>query len=149
MNRLQRIKKVVKYAIIQGIGENQAQIGQKMGYNSYSAFSHVLNGSDKEPINFVGRLSTLIPNLNVQWIETGEGEMINDSEQKVAQIVCESDDISKVKAIVQLLVKKHERELVAKNVQITKTQDQITKSQEQISKSQEQIDRLISLLEKK
>lgn len=149
MNRLQRIKKVVKYAIIQGIGENQAQIGQKMGYNSYSAFSHVLNGTDKEPTNFVGRLSTLIPNLNVQWIETGEGEMINDCEQKVAQIVCESDDISKVKAIVQLLVKKHERELVAKNVQITKTQDQITKSQEQISKSQEQIDRLISLLEKK
>ena len=149
MNRLQRIKKVVRYAIIQGLGDNQAQIGRKMGYNSYSAFSHVLNGSDKEPTNFVGKLLNLVPGLNAQWIETGEGEMINDGDQKVAQIVCESDDVSKVKAIVQLLVKQHERELVAKNVQITKSQELLTKSQEQISKSQEQIDRLIALLEKK
>ena len=143
MNRLQRIKKVVKYAIVQGVGENQAEIGQKMGYSNKSAFSHVLNGQDKEPNNFVGRLLELVPDVNAQWIETGEGEMLNDSKQKPSQIVGNSNnvlsnninDAATIKEIVQMLTEKHEREIVAKD--------------EQISKSQEQIDRLISLLEKK
>lgn len=52
MNRIDRIKKVVKIAVAIGVGKNQAEIATLMGYTNSSAFSHVLNGVDKEPANF-------------------------------------------------------------------------------------------------
>lgn len=84
-----------------------------------------------------------------------KGETIPESKQKLLQNIAEKyeknsqkivgnmnniqsnniNDTDTIKEIVQILTEKHEREIVAKN--------------EQISKSQEQIDRLISLLEKK
>ena len=83
-----------------------------------------------------------------------KGETIPESTQKLLRSLAEKhettsqvvgnsnnvqsnniNDAATIKEIVQILSEKHDRELMAKN--------------EQISKSQEQIDRLISLLEKK
>lgn len=132
MNKLQRIKKVVKFAIAVGLGQNQAEIGKLLGYNNGSAFSHVLNGIDKEPNNFVGKLKDLIPNLNVNWVETGEGEMLTGTSNIIGNnhnIGSNNiNDTDSIKEIIKLLTDKHEKEINAKN---------------------EQIDRLISLLEKK
>lgn len=78
MNTLERIKKAVKMAVALGFGKNQAEIGRKMGYGNNSAFSHVLNGVDKMPADFIDRLCEVVPTLNVGWLESGEGEMFAD-----------------------------------------------------------------------
>lgn len=72
---LDRIKKAIRMATAMGVAKNQAAIGVMMGYNNATAFSHVLNGVDKIPNNFIGKLQTILPNLNIEWIKTGQGEM--------------------------------------------------------------------------
>jgi len=78
MNKLERIKKAVKMAVALGYGKNQAEIGRLLGYNNGAAFSHVLNGVDKMPINFLDKLQSVLPTLNIEWIETGQGEIFKD-----------------------------------------------------------------------
>lgn len=79
MNRIERIKQLVQIAIAMKAGKNQGEIGQLMGYTNPSAFSHVINGIDKEPTDFVDRLRKVIPNLNVEWIDKGVGGMFVDA----------------------------------------------------------------------
>jgi len=110
-------------------------------------------------------LSTKFPEINTEWLVTGEGEMLKGQIVSISNvngnnIGCGHDntindsDTSVRELLNQLKVKdnqisKSQDQISKQQDQITKQQEQITKSQEQISKSQEQIDRLISLLEKK
>lgn len=72
-----RIKRVVKYLVGQGIAKNQEGVGELLGYTNKASFSHVLNNRKPLPIDFVERLSSLDEKLNVLWINTGEGEMLS------------------------------------------------------------------------
>ena len=80
------------------------------------------------------------PELNKDWLLTGEGKMLNPS---VVQKNQNGDNIHGQ----SVTVNKSESE---KLLDIIRMQaEQLSKSQEQISKGQEQIDRLLTLLENK
>ena len=78
MNKLDRYKILIRQLINLGIVSNQKELGKKMGYNNPSAFSQVINGKTKEPKLFIQKLKHVFPNLNIDWLENGEGEMIID-----------------------------------------------------------------------
>lgn len=77
MNSISRFKILISYAISQGYAENQKDLGRKLGYSSESAFSQVVNNKVQTPKELSTKLKFIIPELNIDWFETGEGEMLN------------------------------------------------------------------------
>lgn len=73
-DRSNRIKLIVKYAIGIGLADNQAEIGKLLDYSECS-FSHIVTGV-KYPKKFPQKLKALIPNINLEWLEEGKGEML-------------------------------------------------------------------------
>lgn len=59
-----------------GIIASQKDLGAKMGYANESTISQIINEKVKEPKDFVDRLSSFVPDLNKEWLETGEGAML-------------------------------------------------------------------------
>jgi len=103
-----------------------------LGYSNESSFSQIINEKVKEPKDFIHKIKRLVPGLNTEWLQTGEGEMIS----QVVQTNQNGDNIN------------------GKTVKVTKDSSDklievILEQSKQISKSQEQIDRLISIIEQK
>lgn len=76
MNSISRFKILIRYAISQGYAESQKDLGRKLGYSSESAFSQVVNNKVQTPKELSIKLKLIIPELNIDWFETGEGEML-------------------------------------------------------------------------
>lgn len=79
MNRIERFKYVVSQLKKSGYIKNQKDLGAMMGYSNESAFSQVLTGKVAEPKEFTLKLKSLFPELNVEWINTGQGSVFNTS----------------------------------------------------------------------
>ena len=85
------------------------------------------------------KISSVYPDLNVNWLLTGEGEMLKS-------VVNQSNIVGDNIQGTNVTVNKSQTD---KFLELLKARDgQISKSQEQISKSQAQIDRLIGIIEK-
>lgn len=80
LSDLQRIRKVVKWLIFSGFGENEKELAEYLGYTN-SAFSQILNG--KVPISdkFINKLVSLDKNINKVWIKTGNENLFIHSEK--------------------------------------------------------------------
>lgn len=76
MTRIDRYKILIRYAVSSGIAANQRELGRLLGYNNESSFSQIINEKVERPKEFISKLKSLIPNLNIDWIDTGEGDMI-------------------------------------------------------------------------
>lgn len=76
MNKIDRYKILVRHLISIGIATSQKDLGTKLGYNNESAFSQLINGKVVEPKNFTEKLKSLVPDLNLEWLEKGEGAML-------------------------------------------------------------------------
>ena len=88
----------------------------------------------------LNRISNKFPNLNIDWVLTGEGEMLKGSVVNQSNIV--GDNIQGTNVTVN-------KSQTDKFLELLKTRDeQISKSQEQITNSQAQIDRLIGIIER-
>ena len=77
MSRVIRNKAIVRHLIKVGVIANQRDLGNKMGYSNESSFSQVLNGRVAEPKDFIPKLKSIMPDLNVNWLLYGEGSMLN------------------------------------------------------------------------
>lgn len=83
-----RIKLVIRWLIGNKVSNNQEGIGAILGYTNKSSFSQVLNGKVDLPKDFIERLCRLNDDLNINWIETGMGEMLKSETKKdEAQLV--------------------------------------------------------------
>lgn len=147
MDKTDRMKVLVRYIINNGMAENQSDLGIKMGYNNASAFSQVINGKVKTPKDFTDKFVTIVPDLNVQWLLTGEGEMLRpsisqtagDGSVNVANV--NGNGNGRIGADPDALLSAHVKlidELVEQRKVFTA----------QFTAAQSQIDRLLSLLER-
>lgn len=76
INKIGRYKFFMQYLVSIGFASDQKGIGQMIGYNNPSAFSQVINGKKQMPKDFTSKLKTIYPDLNEDWLETGEGKML-------------------------------------------------------------------------
>lgn len=76
MSKIDRYKILIRYLIKSELIANQKELGKKMGYNNPSAFSQVINGKTSEPKLFMKKLKEIVPELNLSWLELGEGSML-------------------------------------------------------------------------
>ena len=74
MSNLQRIKKVINWLIYKEIGESEKEIAERLGYTK-SSFSQIVNGKVPLSDKFISKLCSLDENINLVWVQSGEGEM--------------------------------------------------------------------------
>lgn len=76
INKIGRYKFFLQYLVRVGFAPDQKGIGQMIGYNNPSAFSQVINGKKQMPKDFTAKLKGIYPDVNEEWLETGEGKML-------------------------------------------------------------------------
>lgn len=76
MNKIDRYKILIRYLVKNGVIANQKELGRLMGYSNESAFSQIINQKTAEPKDFISRLQAICPSLNIEWLQTGEGNML-------------------------------------------------------------------------
>jgi transcriptional regulator with XRE-family HTH domain len=79
MSKRDRLKIFIRHLISAKVAKNQKDLGIKLGYESESYFSQIINGHTSEPTDFIEKLKSLEPLLNIEWLETGKGEMLSSS----------------------------------------------------------------------
>ena len=76
MNRVDRNRILVRHAVRMGLAPSQKELGKLFGYNNDSAFSQVISGLKPWPKYFTDKFKELIPDLNIDWLENGNGTML-------------------------------------------------------------------------
>lgn len=76
MNKYDRLKIFIRHLIAVKIAKSQKDLGVRLGYNNESYFSQIISGKASEPTDFIQKLKSLEPLLNIEWLETGRGEML-------------------------------------------------------------------------
>lgn len=93
MNEVLRFKSVIAYIVKCGIASNQKDLGLKMGYSNESSFSQVVNGKVPMPKDFIERLKSFVPDLNSDWLLTGEGDMLKSGIERSVKDGSGNEDI--------------------------------------------------------
>ncbi len=75
MSDIERIISVVDWLIYKKKVRSRRELAEKMGYTE-SSMSQILNGKVSLSEKFIKKLSIMDLDINVEWIRTGEGEMI-------------------------------------------------------------------------
>lgn len=78
---------------IESKGLKSSSFADKIGVNR-ATISHILSGRNKPSIDFLHKLISSFPDLNLNWIVSGEGFMYINDERK------ESIQTKKIKKIV-------------------------------------------------
>ena len=85
---------------IESKGLKSSSFADKIGVNR-ATISHVLSGRNKPSIDFLHKMITSFPDLNLNWIVSGEGFMYTSNERneslhskKIKKIVVFYDDNS-------------------------------------------------------
>ena len=73
---IDRIKLIMDYYHL-----SPAQFADKIGFQR-SALSHVLSGRNKASLDFVLKVKSAFPNLNLEWLTLGEGNQFIRPEER-------------------------------------------------------------------
>jgi hypothetical protein len=76
-SRTDRVRILVRYAIGIGLAPTQEKLGILLGYTNKNTISHLMNGR-KKPTQFAKKLKVHIPSLNLDWVESGVGNMLDN-----------------------------------------------------------------------
>ena len=80
-----RFGQVCDYLIGQAKARNNTELASLMGYSSRTTFSGMKRGDFPIPKKLLGKIQLLDPKVNVDWIETGEGEMLHKRSETASQ----------------------------------------------------------------
>ena len=134
MEKIDRYKQLIRHLVRMGLASSQKEVGVLLGYTNESTFSQLINGKVATPKKFHQKFKDLEPKLNIEWLETGEGNMLlnevsGNNNTSIAgnsnQINCSStlekalDEISEMRKLFQV----------------------------QVNNNHEQFDRLVSVIE--
>lgn len=109
MSNLKRIKKVINLLIYKEIGESEKEIAERLGYTK-SSFSQIVNGKVPLSDKFISKLCSLDENINLVWVQSGEGEMLLDNNLK--------SEVVTIPASVWTVIKQQSESLSARDRQI-------------------------------
>ena len=109
MSNLKRIKNVINWLIYKEIGESEKEIAERLGYTK-SSFSQIVNGKVPLSDKFIRKLCSLDENINLVWVQSGEGEMLLDNNLK--------SEVVTIPASVWTVIKQQSESLSARDRQI-------------------------------
>ncbi len=72
-----RIKAVINYS-----GESHNRFANRIGTSS-AVISHIVSGRNKPNIDLINKLARALPNLNIEWLLLGKGQMVRDESKSL------------------------------------------------------------------
>lgn len=81
MEKTNRFKTIVLYLIGEGTITSQKDLADKLGYPA-TTLSQIINGKMGTSNKFVAKLKQLQPDINEDWLLTGEGDMLLTEKQE-------------------------------------------------------------------
>ena len=108
-----RVRSVVDWLISNRVAKSQKGIAQLMGYN-HCVLSQVLNGKVPVAEKFVKTLCGLDKRINVEWVLSGVGKMINQPETPNEEI--ELPKVLTLSALTSLAEKRIDSSAVVKTI---------------------------------
>lgn len=100
MTDIERVKEVVNWIIFEKIAKTRKEIAQMIGYTE-SSFSQIINSKVPLSDSFVKNLSNIDHRINVNWLFTGEGEMLNQEKLEPNAILIENPNFIMVSVVGQ------------------------------------------------
>lgn len=139
MTQIDRNKILVRHLISKGFVISQKELGKQLGYGNESSFSQVINGKVAMPKDFTTKIKTLYPQINTDWLLSGEGEMIINTDNQPNEEAPPTDSIGgdMIKQALDQM-----RILVENNGKLVETNRQLVEA------NREQFDRMMQLLER-
>lgn len=116
--KLDRLAEMIDWMLYHNVVASRRELAQRMNYTE-STLSCVVNG--KQPISpkFLTALSQIDPRLNVDWIDTGKGEMIIKEEmttipttEELEAIKLQQENIRMLQEQLTSIIKMGDAELV-------------------------------------
>lgn len=86
MEKIERVKVLMKVLIENGFCRNQAEFGERLGYTNKSSFSQVVNGRVPFPKSFTSKLLHAFPAVNAEWLNSETGEMLLENAPSVSSV---------------------------------------------------------------
>ena len=143
MNKVDRLKILVRHLVSLGVVPNQKSLGELLGYKNESYFSQIINNKVPLPEDFISKIKSLDENINERWIIDGAGEMLIDSTSQINN----SGEFSNTGDIINTVTNNTTNQEYLEVIKSLTAQ--LAVSQQQVSVSQEQMNRLITIIENK
>lgn len=86
MKANERLKLVINTLKAKKEISTQKDFGYSLGFETESAFSQLVNGKVPFSKTLYSKIETLYPKINIEWLRTGEGEMLKDTSIQVGNI---------------------------------------------------------------
>lgn len=131
MTDLQRLKKVYKHLINQGIANTQTEIAQKIGVTK-SYLSSVGSTADLNE-SFVNKLIGLDNNLNKVWILKGSGQMLLSESSNLNEPGVIYNDKIEVSKLEYLEMKRQISDLITTNRELAVSNRTLSKTNSTLS----------------
>ncbi len=74
---IKRVTKAIDWLIFDNKIKNKRELAEKLNYTE-SSFSQIINGKVKLSERFVKKLANFDDRININWLLTGEGEMLKN-----------------------------------------------------------------------
>lgn len=130
----QRFKDMFLYLRENKRVRNQQDFTERISSDK-TTVSRIMNGHITIPNNLFVNISNAFPYINVDWLRTGEGEMLRAG---YTQNVTESENFTQTGNVT----------VHGDSAALLKVLDELSAQRKLTEKAQEQIDRLISIIEK-
>jgi len=93
-DKLDRLAEMIDWMLYHNVVASRRELALRMNYTE-STLSCVVNGRQPISPKFLTALSQIDPRLNVDWIDTGEGEMI--IEEEAASVPSTAEELEAVR----------------------------------------------------
>lgn len=100
-----RLEKVIQY-----YGESASSFADKIGVQR-SSISHILSGRNKPSLDFVMKVLTTYPEVELYWLLNGKGHFPSDKNEQNIETVKPSAPLPKEKVMVEKLASKSEKSI--------------------------------------
>ena len=88
-----RLQKVIDY-----YGESASSFAEKIGVQR-SSISHILSGRNKPSLDFVLKVLSSFPEVELYWLMNGKGKFPDDSKQEIYSSANKSEELSESKIL--------------------------------------------------
>lgn len=142
----ERLKIFANYLILYMKVKSNADLALKLGI-AKSQFSEILSGKRKLSLDLVNKVHSVFPELNTEWVMTGEGQMLNNDAVSVSSPKSNpAEDYSSLKQIIQTqsvainalnkTAEMQEAELKRKDIDIKSKESEILRLKAEIQRLQ-------------
>ena len=120
MEKIDRLK-----LIRETLGFSPPVFAARLGYLSAGSYRNIENGADELSPLLSKRLQNSFPNINIEWFETGDGEMFNEENANPNYIKTQTIETMTLETLNRMLsiIEKQQEDIHIANLNVKQAQE--------------------------